>query len=169
MKTKTREMTQAAILAAMYVVLTFLQNALLPGTTSMAIQFRLSEALCVFALFSPSAIVGLSLGCLLFNLTYSAALPLDVFVGTSATALATMAMYRLRNVRVFKLPLPALLMPAVFNALLVGWELTVYIGNAFWFNALYVAIGEAAVLLTLGTALYFALLGKRLNRAIFGK
>ena len=43
----------------------------------------------------------------------------------------------------------ALLMPALFNALLIGWELALYIGGGFWFNALYVAIGEAAVLLTL--------------------
>lgn len=169
MKIKTREITRAAVLAAMYVVLTVLQNVLLPGSASRAIQLRLSEALCVFALFSPSAIVGLSVGCLLFNLTYSQALPLDALVGTSATVLATMAMYRLRSVRVFKLPLPALLMPAAFNALLVGWELTFCIGNTFWLNALYVAIGEAAVLLTLGSVLYFALSGKRLRRVIFGE
>ena len=167
MKHTTREMTRAAVIATMYVVLTILQNFLLPGTATMAIQFRLSEALCIFALFTPSAIWGLALGCLIFNLTCSTALPLDALVGTCATLLATTVMYFLRNIRIFKLPLLSLLMPAVFNAFLVGWELTVYIGGAFWLNALYVAVGEMAVLLTLGTALYFVLSNPRVHRIVF--
>lgn len=168
MKQSTRDLTHAAVLAALYVGLTFLQNALLPGTTAMAIQFRLSEALCVFSLFTPSAIWGLSIGCMIYNLSYAGALPLDFFIGTSATLLATLAIYFFRNVRLFKLPLLSLLMPAIFNALLVGWELTVYIGSTFWLNATYVAIGELAVLLTLGMLLYLALSGRRLNRLLFG-
>lgn len=169
MKHKTRDLTHAAMLAALYVVLTFLQNILLPGTTSMAIQFRLSEALCVFALFTPAAVWGLGIGCMIYNLSYAGALPLDFFVGTCATLLATLSMYQLRNLKVLKIPFLALLMPAVFNALLVGWELTVYIGSAFWLNALYVAIGELGVLLTLGIALYFTLSNQRLNRLLFGR
>lgn len=169
MKHKTRDLTQAAVLAALYVALTFLQNIILPGTTSMAIQFRASEALCVFALFTPSAVWGLGIGCMIYNLSYAGALPLDFFVGTCATLLATLAMYQMRKVTLFKIPLLALLMPAVFNALLVGWELTIYIGSTFWINALYVAIGELAVLLVLGTVLYFTFSGKRLNQALFGR
>lgn len=158
-KTNIRNLTHGALIAALYVVLTLLQNLLLPGSASMAIQFRVSEALCILALFTPSAIWGLSLGCLLFNMTSSAALPLDWLVGTAATALAAMAMYQMRRVLIKKLPLPALLMPALLNGLLVGAELTVYIkALPLWLNMLCVAAGEAAVLLTLGTALYFALL-----------
>lgn len=158
MRKAARDLTHAAVIAALYVILTHLQNTLVPNSASMAIQFRVSEALCVLALFTPSAVWGLSLGCFLFNLSYSAALPLDWFVGTAATVLATIAMYCLRNLCIKRLPLPALLMPALFNALLVGAELTIYIGEMpYWLNALYVAIGETAVLLTLGTALYFAL------------
>ena len=67
MKANTRSLAHAAILAALYVVLTLLQNFLLPGTTSYAIQFRAAEALCVFAVFTPAAIPGLTFGCLLFN------------------------------------------------------------------------------------------------------
>ncbi len=169
MKQSVRDLTHAAILAAVYVVLTHLQNLLLPGTTSSAIQFRLSEALCVFALFTPSAIWGLSIGCFIYNISYFGALPLDFFIGTAATALTTMLMYRLRDVRIVKLPLAALFMPAIFNGLLVGWELSVYLGGAFLLNAAYVAIGEAAVLLTLGVALYFLLQGRRLNAMLFGR
>ena len=168
-KLTTRDLTCAAVIAALYVVLTVLQNMLFPDSASAAVQFRVSEALCVLALFSPAAIAGLSLGCLIFNLTYAAALPLDFLVGTAATLLATLAMYALRNVRVWKLPLPALLMPAICNALLVGWELTVYIGEAFWFNALCVAAGEAGVLLILGSALYLALETRGLGARIFGR
>ena len=156
--TRTRKLTHGALIAALYVVLTTLQNVLLPGSASMAIQFRVSEALCILALFTPSAIWGLSLGCLLFNLTSSAALPLDWFIGTAATALAAMAMYQLRDLKFKKLPVLALAMPAMANSILVGGELTIYIGNSMWFNMLCVALGEVAVLFSLGVALYFALL-----------
>ena len=154
---KTKQLARGAMIAAAYVVLTYLQNILFPNSTSFAIQFRASEALCVLALFTPVAIPGLSVGCLLFNLSYAMALPLDPIMGTLATFLATGSMYLLRNRKLKGLPILSLLMPALFNALLVGWELEIYIGGGFWLNALYVAIGEAAVLLTLGAALYFAL------------
>lgn len=166
MKT-TRDLTVAAIVAALYAVLTLLQNVLLPGSASMAIQFRLSEALCVLAILTPSAIYGLSLGCLLSNLLSSAALPLDFLVGTLATALATAAMYALRNVRPLRVPLPSLLMPALFNGLLVGAELTYCLGELpFWLNALYVAVGEVVVLLAAGLPLWALLQKGRLSRLL---
>lgn len=154
---KSKLLTRGAMIAAAYVALTYLQNIIFPNSTSFAIQFRASEALCVLSLFTPVAIPGLSVGCLLFNLSYAMALPLDPVMGTLATFLATGSMYLLRNCKLKGLPVLSLLMPALFNAFLVGWELEIYIGGGFWLNALYVAIGEAAVLLTLGTALYFAL------------
>jgi uncharacterized membrane protein len=55
-------------------------------------------------------------------------------------------------------------MPALFNAVLVGWELSVYIGGAFWVNAFYVAIGEMIVLYTLGTALYYTVRKPQLRK-----
>ena len=163
MNKKVRYLTHSAVLAAVYVILTHLQNILFPNSASMAIQFRLSETLCVLAFFTPAAIPGLSLGCLLFNLTSGAALPLDFLVGTAATALSTWLMWLTRRITVKGWPLPGLLMPAFANAILVGWELSVYIGGGFQFNALCVALGEAAVLLLPGTALYYAIK----NRDIF--
>ena len=156
-----------AIIAALYVALTHLQNFLIPGSATWAIQFRASEALCVLALFTPAAIPGLTLGCLLFNLSFVGALPLDFIVGSAATAIATAGMYGLRRVCVKGYPIPAMLMPAVSNAFLVGWELKVYVGGGFWLNALYVAIGEAAVLLTLGTALFYAIKTRGLDKRLF--
>ena len=167
MKNNTRYMVNCAMIAALYAVLTHLQNLLIPGSATWAIQFRLSEALCVLALFTPAAIPGLALGCLLFNLSYAAALPLDFLVGSLATLIACWYMWHTRKLTVKGFPLAGMLMPALFNAILVGWELTVYIGGGFLLNAVYVAIGEAAVLLTLGSALYFAMKRRKLDKRLF--
>ena len=162
MRKRIRRLTHAAIIAALYAVLTHLQNLILPGSASWAIQCRISEALCVLALFTPAAIPGLTIGCLLFNITFAAALPLDFAVGSLATALAATAMWKLR-----RYPLPALTMPALFNAILVGWELTVYIGGGFWLNAVYVAIGELIVMLTLGLLLHTVMKRRNLGKILF--
>ena len=163
MKNRVRLLTQGAVLAAVYVTLTHMQNFLIHGSASWAIQFRASEALCVLAFFTPAAIPGLTAGCFLFNLTFAGALPMDLLVGSAATFLAAVSMYKLKN-----MPFLGLLMPAFWNAWLVGWELTVYIGGGFWINALFVAIGEAAVLLTLGTLLYKVMKKQRLDIRMFG-
>lgn len=167
MNRKVRFLVHAAIFAALYASLTHLQNLLLPGSATWAIQFRVSEALCILSLFTPAAPVGLTIGCLLFNISSAAALPLDFLVGSCASFLSCGSMYLLRKVRIKDYPLAAMLMPAVWNALLVGWELTVYIGGGFWLNALYVAIGELAVLLSLGTALYYAIRLRHLDTRLF--
>lgn len=163
---KTRFWVYAAAIAAMYAALCHLQNIIFPNSASMMIQFRVAEALCVLAFFTPAAIPGLTVGCLLFNITSAAALPLDFLIGSAATLLAAWLMYLLRNVKLWSVPVVGLLMPAVTNAFLVGWELSFYIGGGFWLNALYVAIGEVAVLLTLGSALY-AVIAKHRSRFSF--
>lgn len=164
MDKKTRQIVHAAMIAALYVVLTHFQNIILPGSATWAIQCRMSETLCVLAFFTPAAIPGLAVGCLVFNITYAGALPLDFLVGTLATFLAAYGMWLTRNVTVKGLPLLGLLMPALTNAFLVGWELTVYIGGGFWFNAVCVAIGEAAVLLIPGIILYTAIRHRHMDR-----
>ncbi len=167
MKRKTRFLTHAALLAALYVALTHGQNLLFPGSTSWAIQFRVAEALCVFALFTPAAIPGLTAGCLLYNITNVGVLPLDILMGTAASALAALTMWLTRKWKIFGYPLFAMLMPALINALLVGWELTIYFGGGFFLNALYVAIGEAGVLLTLGSCVYYAIKARKLDSRLF--
>lgn len=170
MKNKIRMLTKSAVIAALYVVLTLLQEFLLPGSPSNAIQFRIAEALCVFALFSPAGVYGVTLGCLLFNLINAGTLPLDFFVGTAATFTATFAMYRFRKLRIWKLPLLSLMMPVILNGLLVGWELTVYVqGTSYWFNASCVALGELAVMMTLGVALYLAFSARGLGERLLGR
>ena len=167
MHNRSRFLAHAAILAALYAVLTHFQNILLPGSATWAIQLRLSEALCILAFFTPAAAMGLAVGCLIFNLTFAAALPLDFLVGTLATYFAAKVMWWTRNWKVKNYPLFGMLMPALFNAFLVGWELSVYIGGGFWINALYVAIGEAIVLLTVGTLLYYAMKKRNLDTRLF--
>lgn len=164
MNKHARYLAHGALIGAMYAALTHLQNLLLPGSATWAIQFRLSEALCVLALFTPAAIPGMTVGCFVFNLTYLGALPLDIVVGTLASFLSAVFMRLTR-----KYPLVALSMPAVFNAILVGWELTAYIGGGFWLNALYVAIGEMAVCYTLGLLLYKVLKTRNLGARVFGE
>ena len=154
---KVRQLTQGALVAALYVALTYGQNILFPETANMAIQFRAAEALCVLALFTPGAIWGLGVGCLLFNLSYAGALPSDFVIGPLASILAALVMWHTRKLKLWGYPLLAMCMPALFNGLFVGWELQLYIGGGFWFNAGCVALGELGVLLTLGTAVYFSL------------
>ena len=168
MRKQPRFLAHSAIIAALYAVLCYFQNFLLPGSASWAIQCRVADALCVLAFFTPAAIPGLGIGCLLFNIGFAGALPLDFLVGTLASILAAGSMYLTRSIHWRKTPVLGLLMPGVFNAFLVGWELTVYIGGGFWINALFVAIGEAAVLLTLGTLLYKVMKKQRLDIRMFG-
>ena len=167
MKKNVKNLTYGALIAALYVVLTHMQNIMVPNSASFAIQFRVSEAMCVLAFFTPSAVWGLTVGCFLFNLTFAGSLPLDMLVGSLATLIATGGMYLTRKWRIKSYPLLGMLLPAVSNAVLVGWELSVYIGGGFWLNAMYVAVGEAAVLLTLGTLLYYVFYRRNLQNRIF--
>ena len=168
MRKTSRMIAHAALIAAMYATLCHLKNILVPESASMAIQFRVAEALCVLAFFTPTAIPGLTLGCAVFNLTFAAALPLDFLVGSLATLLAAGGMWFFRKVTVKGVPVLGLLLPAFWNALLIGWELTVYIGGGFWINALFVTIGELAVLYTLGWLLYATICKRKLHTRLFG-
>lgn len=168
MDRRTKHLSHGAMIAALYVVLTHLQNMVFPESTSFFIQFRASEALCVLAFFTPAAIYGLAVGCLVFNLTFAGALPLDWLVGSLATLIAAWGMWKTRDLKVWEVPLAGLLMPAATNAVLVGWELTAYIGGGFGINALCVALGELGVLLTLGWLLYRVMKKRRLDLLIFG-
>jgi uncharacterized membrane protein len=172
-KTKTQSLVQVAVIAALYAALTYVQNFLLPGTTSAAVQFRVSEALNIFALFVPEAIPGLTLGCMLSNIyNIGSGLPLDMIFGSLATLGATLCIYFLRNVRVGSYPLLSMLMPALWNGIIIGWEIEAFfIDGAFHFKSFliqggYVALGELGVMLTLGTALYYAFTKRGLDKKI---
>ncbi|MDR2043111.1 MAG: QueT transporter family protein [Clostridium sp.] len=95
-------LAQAAIVAALYVVLTLLANAL--GLANYAIQLRFSEALTILPFFIPAAVPGLFAGCLLSNLL-TGCLPLDILFGSLATLAGAFGTYALRRHR-WLTPLP---------------------------------------------------------------
>lgn len=152
-------LTHAAVIAALYAVLTIAQNNLIPGSASAAVQFRVAEVLTVLAIYTPAAIPGLTIGCVIANLSsVIAGLGVyDLVFGSIASLLAALAMYGLRNVRIFKLPIPALLMPAICNGVIVGFEIDFFFVGNLSFNFVdfltqggLVALGELAVLFVLG-------------------
>lgn len=161
MKTKsTVYIVQAAVIAALYATLTILQNTLLPGTASMAVQFRVSEVLTILAIFTPAAIPGLTIGCIIANISSLSVLgPYDMIFGSIASLLAAVLMYLLRNKRLFKLPVAAALMPALANGILVGFEIEFFfVEGGFHFGDFLlqgglVALGEFGVLFVLGLPL----------------
>lgn len=172
-KTKTQSLAQIALIAAMYAALTYAQNFLLPGTTSAAVQFRVSEALNVLALFVPQAIPGLTIGCVISNLyNIGQGLPLDMIFGSLATLGATLCIYFLRNAKIKTYPLFAMLMPALWNGVIVGWEIeTFFIEGKFHFmdfllQGSLVALGEIVVMAVLGTALYYTIVKRGLDKTI---
>ena len=117
MKRKTLYLTQSAVIAAIYVVLVYVTN-LIPGQLNYGmIQFRLSEALCVLPVFTPAAIPGLFLGCLISNFM-SPLTWVDWVFGSGATLLAAVLTYVLRK-HPWTAPIPAILV----NALIIGPEL----------------------------------------------
>ena len=164
MKLKSKKaplfLAQAALVAAMYAVLTLAQQLILPNTASMAVQYRLSEALMILCLFSKAAVPGLTLGCFLANFLFMQALPVDMVFGSAATAVC---MWKLRNVKVKNFPLLSFLMPAVFNGIIIGAEIEIFfVDGAFHFSSflvqmLLVFLGELAVMFTAGIALFFPL------------
>ena len=127
-------------------------------------QIRFSEALTLLPVLMPEAVVGLTLGCFLANLIgvfMGTTMAVDVVFGTLATLLAALVTRRLASVRIKGLPLPGMLPPVLFNALIVGAELTwlyspQFTAALFGFNALTVGLGELVACL-LGVALVFVI------------
>ena len=148
----------AAMIAALYVVLSFAINAF--GLASGAIQIRVSEALTILPYFTAASVPGLAIGCLLFNLLSGAAI-LDVVFGTIATLLGSLGSYFLGilakkwKLCKFLVPVP----PILTNAFIVPWVLkTAYgLSDAYWYLVATVGIGEMISCGILGMVLLFAL------------
>ena len=138
---------QAALIAALYFVLTYFISAF--GLASGAIQVRISEALTVLPVFTPAAIPGLFVGCLISNLV-TGCMPLDVIFGSLATLLGALGTYALRRHR-WLAPLP----PIVANTIIVPFVLA-YVYEAegtIPFFMLTVGIGEVISCYVLGCIL----------------
>lgn len=132
---RTASLTQAAIIAALYIVLTFFANAL--GLANYAVQIRFSESLTILPYFTKAAIPGLFIGCLLSNIMTGCALP-DIILGSLATLLGGIITYFLRK---YKWAAP--IGPIVSNALIVPFVLLYAYGiKPLWFSFVTVTIGE---------------------------
>ncbi len=139
MKSKIHYLTEASMIAALYVLLTYLSAIF--GLASGAVQLRLSEALCILPLFTPAAIPGLFFGCLLSNLLTTASI-WDIVFGSLATLIGALGAYALRRRSVYFAPVPTILantfiIPAVicgmmgeFSILLYGaYAATIFLGE----------------------------------------
>ncbi len=147
-------LVQAAMIAAIYVALTYVSAAM--GLASGTIQVRISEALCILPVFTTAAIPGLWLGCLLANLM-TGGIVVDVLFGSLATLIGAVGTYLLRKHK-FACTLP----PVVANMVIVPFVLRYGYGfvteyhGIDWslpFNALTVGIGEAITCVVMGSVL----------------
>ncbi|MCR5829109.1 MAG: QueT transporter family protein [Lachnospiraceae bacterium] len=152
MKNKSlRYLTVAAMTAALYAVLCLV----LAPISYSAIQVRVAEALTILPVFTPAAIPGLTIGCLLANILGGCPL-LDIVFGTLATLIGAVGTYLLRS-RKYLIWLP----PVVSNTILVS-IFSIYLpfskesDDSLWFIMLTVGIGELISVCVLGYLLYFA-------------
>ena len=149
---------QAAVIAAIYVVLTLLFAPFSYGE----VQVRLSEALTILPVFTPAAVPGLFVGCLLSNILGGCIVP-DIIFGSLATLTGAVFTYLLRNQSRFLAPLP----PILANALIVPFVLRFgyQVPLPIPFMMLTVGIGEVISCGVLGMILYAAL--HRYKKLIF--
>lgn len=142
--------TQAAMIAAIYVVLTVVFAPFSFGS----VQVRIAEALTILPAFTPAAIPGLFVGCLIGNILGGAMLP-DIIFGTLATLIGAVFTYILRNQNKFLAPLP----PIVANTVIIPYVLRFAYGEAIPIPLLMLSIGIGEVIScgVLGMTLYFTL------------
>lgn len=147
---KSKQLVEAAMIAALYVVLTFIANGL--GLASSAIQVRFSEALTILPYFTPAAVPGLFIGCILSNVLTGCALP-DIIFGSLATLIGAIFTRKLCKFK-WLAPVP----PIVANAVIVPFVLYFAYGiRPLWFSFITVTIGEIISCGVLGMLLLFSL------------
>ncbi len=157
-------LTRGAMIAACYVVLTYVAN--LFGLANGAIQFRISEALCILPVFLPEAVPGLFIGCLISNLI-TAGNPFDIVFGALATLIGAYGAWLLRKLP-NKLLWLATLPTVLANMLIVPPVLIFAYGveDAYLWLVLTVGIGEIVCAAIGGTVLGYALKKSKLENVI---
>ncbi|MBQ1190041.1 MAG: QueT transporter family protein [Lachnospiraceae bacterium] len=155
---KTRNLVFSALIAAIYVVLTLLLRPISYGP----IQFRVSEALCVLPYFTPAAIPGVFIGCLISNLLGGAVL-MDIVFGSLATLIGAIGSWLLRRNR-WLVSLP----PILSNTLIIPWVLKFAYGSEdlIWYMMITIGIGEILAIGVLGQLLISVL--AKYRKMIFG-
>ena len=173
-RTPARLLTEAGLIAGMYTALTLL----LPAPSFGIVQCRFSEIFTILAAFTPSAIPGLTVGCLVSNLVGSGmgvnpAGAWDLLLGPMATLLAAITTWKLSRIRFGGLPVLATLPPVLFNAVVVGAELT-FVSPQFswpvlWINMGSVGAGQLIACTVGGLVLYAALDRSGAAEKLFGR
>ena len=162
---RIRMMSHSALIAALYVVLTYLSSVI--GLSSGVIQCRVSEALCILPVFTPYAIPGLFVGCIVSNLLFSQpVMILDVIFGSLATLIGAGGTYYMSKHRMF--PCLYTLPTILSNTLIIPFVLKFaygFEGSVFYFMAT-VGLGEIISCGVLGTVLYYSLY--KHSKLIFG-
>lgn len=150
MNKNVKLITQAAMIAALYVVLTFIANAL--GLANYAVQVRFSEALTILPYFTPAAIPGLFIGCLISNILTGCAIP-DIIFGSLATLAGAVFTYKLRKYK-WLAPVP----PIAANMIVVPIVLLYAYGiRPLWLSFITVTAGEIISCGVLGMLLLYTL------------
>lgn len=149
---KLRFIVQTGIIAAIYAVLTILSAPLSYGP----IQVRLSEALCVLPFFTPAAIPGLFLGCIIAN-TFGGLGPIDIIFGSLATLISAGITYFIKVK--WLVPLPAV----IINAVAVGFILNIVLSAPLFATMGYVAAGQLVACYGLGLPLLYLLNKQKKN------
>ena len=151
-KFSTRDLTVAAIVAALYAVMGYFGNVF--GLTFGVIQIRFAEALTVLPFLFPATAPGLIVGCLITNLL-SPYGPMDVIFGTLATAIA--AWLTLKMPRWYLAAIPPIVINMIILSPMWAWAQTGTLNGAFWaacgYNAVTFAVGEIVACYGLGTLL----------------
>lgn len=147
------------MIAAVYAAATYLSSVF--GIAYGNLQFRFSEALTILSVFTPAAIPGLTVGCILGNISSPMGI-WDIVFGSAATLLAAISARSLRKITFRGFPFLSLIMPVIFNAVIVGAEITFLLIESeatvslFLLSALEVGAGELAVCLAGGIPLFCA-------------
>lgn len=151
---KNKNIPIYALIIALYTAI-----SLLMGSLSFAmIQIRVAELLLVLCLYDKRFIIPITLGCFVTNLIGIInglnPLVLDLIIGTLATLLSGICVYRFRSIKFHELPLISLLLPAIINGVMVGMELYFYFPMNPFLLMLYVGMGELISVTLLGILLY---------------
>ena len=150
-------MTQAAMIAAIYVVLTYVFAPFSFGE----VQIRIAEALTILPVFTPAAIPGLFVGCIVGNILGGAILP-DIIFGSIATLLAAVCTYLLRNHKI-----ACTFPPVIFNMIIVPFVLVYAYGiPAVYFHGVNVTIPFNAMTVGIGEVISVCVLGSILMRVL---
>ena len=153
-----RRVVRSGLIAALYTALCLAMAPLSFGP----VQIRFAEALCLLPVFGTEYIVAVTLGCFLSNLlglSMGTTIAADVLFGTAATLLACLFTRLLRRVRLGGLAIPAALPPVLFNAVIIGLEISFLFtdgavtGPIILFNMFSVGLGEVISCCILGVAL----------------